>query len=206
MNIRPLDKALTPHPTAGHRARNGVFCSDGIWTHHATSSTWHPMLSNHVEFKPLWRHRSTISRYYKTELSRISKCFDTWYHWWTPRPVFENKTCLLVFLKSCTVTLKHLGPAYFAYRSSSSGCIRSVIGWACPSIKAGSVFHWWKTSRRLWLSRYCCTKMAAELVEAMASRAWLALVWGENETVRVVWNSPLSRGNGGLCLNIVKSL
>lgn len=89
---------------------------------------------------------------------------------------FENETCLLVFLKSCTVTLKYSDPAHFIYFALDACEHHFVIGLFYLSIKADSAFHWFKTSRRLRLSRYCCTKMAAELVEAMASRAWLALV------------------------------
>lgn len=82
-----------------------------------------------------------------------------------------------------------------------------MIGRSRTSIKAAPASHWWKTSRRLRLSRYCCTKMAAELVEAMASRARLASVW--RETGAGVWfqtQNPVVGKLGVLCVDIAKSL
>lgn len=94
---------------------------------------------------------------------------------------FGNETWLLVLLKSCTVTLKNTRPAHFRYCATGAGDKRAVIGYDQPSIRRASAFHWWNPRCRLWLSRYCCTKMAAELVEAMASRAWIALIWWETD-------------------------
>lgn len=39
-----------------------------------------------------------------------------------------NETCLLVFLKSCTVTLKYGDPAHFTYFASDSCWSRAAIG------------------------------------------------------------------------------
>lgn len=41
---------------------------------------------------------------------------------------FENETCLLVFLKSCTVTLKYRDPAHLIYFALDACEHHAVIG------------------------------------------------------------------------------
>lgn len=138
---------------------------------------WQPVLYFQLEFQQYQRHGFEISLHYKTGTYYTDTYFEVNWNSLILRPNVEKETCLWVIFKRCTISLKDDNPAYFKCRS-----FVTHSDWSKRHLcQKDLAFHWWRTCRHLWLSRYCNAKMAAELVEAMVGKAWWLSLDGETD-------------------------